>query len=619
MNRVSLGGLISGMDVDAVIEKLMALESTRLKNVQRKQADLQAKQKVWQDVRSKLDTLKLKLDGLRFSSSFRARKATYSDDTVASVTAAAGSTLTTHSLTVDRLATTHVVASKLYNGPNDAVGAAAAGKFTINGKEIVIDQNDTLNSIRDKINGVADIGVRADVVQVVNGATVQYRLALTAKQSGTAGTITIAETGGTPAQELGLLVWDNTSSQWVTNDTSKAQDAHFFLNGQEYTTSSNTISNAIPGLTITLKKAGTTQVTIEQDVDAVADKVKAWVDALNDAISFLKEKTSYDSEKKTGGPLAGDSLARNILTSLRNTISRAVSGLPSSLNEMSEVGVKTGAWGTADYGKVVFDREKFKTQLLSDENGVAKLFGALRNNIALGATVTASSTAAGSFSSADVVNGTADSDRFGSVGGGWESAGVPSPGSPETLTIDLPLNNGVLRTIDQVILSMPDNATYVASQSGLKDYKLEYKGADGNWYTIADVTNNVGATRVFDFAPVQASQVRLTITGTYGSNNPARVTELQVNEYNDGTVASMYRFVDSLLKSTTGALDARDSSMKDQLQSIQKQIDRLTDQLDRYEQNLRAQFARMEKIMSRLQSQGGSLMAALLGGNAAQS
>lgn len=615
MSGLGLSGLMSGMDTDALIETILQYESQKVTSQQIKKAQVEATQQAWGQVRSSLSTLRSKLGTLQLSSTFAARTATLSNPEIASVTVTAGSTLATHTLTVRQLAQYHSLASRTVDDPNAALGQAGTLSFTVGETTVAVTltENDTLNSLRDLINEQLGEHVKAEVTRVPVGAEIKYRLVLTAKTQGLAGAIDLGDYSADPEYQsllssLGLIT-ETEPGEYRLNELSVAQDAAFTLNGIDYTSSSNTVSNLLPGVTITLKRGGasdnTTSITIDQDADKTVKAVEEWVKAVNDAIDLLKDATQYNSETGDRGLLAGEPLARTLLTNLRAMISETAAGLPAELNRLSQVGITTGAYGTADFGRLVLDKEKLKEVVLANEEGVAKLFGAVDNNVALkaaGSTIAATSTADGVFSAADLINGDTDSARFGSMGGGWQSAAAPTADDPQYVTITL---SGE-QPIESVLLFQPDSEAYPARDSGLKEFAVEYwDKVKGEWVELKKVTNHSGPSARVEFDPVTTSQIRVKITGTYGEDNPARLTEIQVIGRNTGPVAGMNRYLRSAFETQTGALDARDAALKSLISDYSKKIDRLKESLSRREELLRAQFSRMERAMAELQRQSG--------------
>lgn len=634
-SSLGLSGLISGVDTDTIVEKLMEIESQRVTLAESRKEALQAKQSAWQEVRTSLSTLRSKLDAIRFASSYRARTATLTDESVASVKVNAGAVETTHQLQVVHLATNHVVASETWQ--------SAAAQLQVSGKlqlkagtsdttsdgetpndamvEIEVKATDSLYSIRDKINNVSSkTGVTASVMPVATTDGTQYRLVLTAKESGLNGAITMS---GDAAVGLGFQSENGDFAHQLV----AAQNADFYLDGAHFTNqSSNEITDLLPGVTITLKKGGattadptasaSTNITIGTDVDKISTAIQDWVSALNDAMDLLSDLTSYDKSTGKAGTLQGDSLARNLKTALRSMLSKQVAGLPKGFSSLSDIGITTGAYGTSDYGKVLVDEETLKAKLAEDAEGVGRVLGAIRQNVALasnGATVTATSTRDSDgtyvYAAEDVINGESSSDRYGSAGGGWASAAVPSADNPQRLTIDFHKK----ATVDEVQLYLADNAN-------LKNFSVEYWDGDldgdwetrvGQWKTLEAVENYTGSSiKSFDFDAVSTSAVRLSVTATKDGAPVEGVTELMVMQQNTGPALLMYQYVNSSL-SSSGALTTRNSSLSDQIADIDDQIERIQKQLEAKEESLRKQFKAMEEALAELQSQGSLVLAQL--------
>lgn len=616
-NPLSLGGLVSGLNTDSLIGKIMEVERARLYSKENEKSQLQAKQKAWGDVRSSLSAVRSKLDALRYPFIFRSRQVTMTDESVASVSASSGAMLTTYTLSVSQLAQAHVVShtdASTKNSPNDAL--SVTGSFNIgigtSLNQIDLTSTDTLNSLADKINA-ANVGVSASIVKVTISGADKYRLVLTSSKTGTDNAIVMNNVTAGTLESLGI----KDASSNYTNVLSAAANATFTLNGVAYERSTNTVDDVVPGLTITLKKQGAgaaTQFTVGLDADKVVEAVKGWLDSVNSTQDLLKRVSDYNPDTKQAGILSGESLVRNQQRMIRSSISNVVAGLPADMNRLSQVGINTGSWGTADYGKVVIDEAKFKEMLIKDAEGVARLFGALRNNPALapnGGTVAlnSGSSTATNYALNDVINDVTDSDRFGTAGGGWKSGAAPTISAPQGFTITF---NGA-KTIDQLTLYQPDPTGFPASTYGLKDFTLEYYDAGtATWKTLETVTNFGGTSQTWDFDPVTTSQVRIQVTATY-NNYEARVTELKVGEYNNGAVIDQYRYLRSVFETETGALDVKDDTLTKRIERANDQIDRIEQQLVEREERLRQQFARMEQAMARLKTQGSAFAMQMIG------
>ena len=166
------------------------------------------------------------------------------------------------------------------------------GKFQINGKEIEVTATDTLNSIASKINSTADVGVNAAIVKIADG---EYRMTLTSKQTGAANAIQVTDDDGILAN-LGFL----DDSGEFANLIQEAADATIKVNGLTVNRASNTIDDVIPGVKLTLKKAGSTNISVERDLDKIITAVKEFVDQYNSTMSFINESMAYNKETKKG-------------------------------------------------------------------------------------------------------------------------------------------------------------------------------------------------------------------------------------------------------------------------------------------------------------------------------
>lgn len=385
-----LSGLISGADTDTLINALLELERVRVYRQESKQVQLEQKQKAWRDVSASLQKVQDKLDPLRFPMVFRTRKVTVSDESVVSVTAEPGAAQASYTLQVVKLAQNHMITTgnkDLYRTADDQLGWA--GTFDIGTrsdalKTITVEETDTLSSLAAKINA-AGSGVLAHVVMVGED---QFRLVLTASESGEANKIQLENEVGQPPggipYETSLLTDILGLAEGVRLTLSEAQDAEIKINGESHTRSNNTFDNILPGISITAKKPSSEAVSATVDVDSnkMVQTVKDWVSALNAAQDQLKTLSAYDSEKKTAGILNGDSLVRSIQYNLRDVLSTKAEGLPNTLNMLSQVGIAYGAYGTADYGKIVVDEAKLKAAIERDPEAVARLFNAETGPIA---------------------------------------------------------------------------------------------------------------------------------------------------------------------------------------------------------------------------------------------
>lgn len=369
MATISSPGLGSGLDINGIITKLMQVESQPLTALATKEASYQAKLSAFGSMKGALSSLQTAVATLKNSSTFTGKSATSSDSAVLTATATSEAAAGSYTISVTQLAKYHAVRSNTnYAATTDTfntgtlsitIGSGTAVDIPIDGT------NNTLAGIRDAIND-ADAGVTASIIN--DGST--NRLVLASKTSGSVGAITVgvadAGSGGTHA--LTTLA----SASLVTTQT--ADDANLMINGIAITRSSNTVSDAIDGLTLTLKKGtlaapGESVVTVAQNTGAVTSAVNAFIKAYNDAIGGIKSMTAYDAANKKASVLTGDSTARNIQSQLSSMVQANVTGVAGGIARLSDIGISVKADGMLE-----LNSSKLSAALADPDTDVAALF-----------------------------------------------------------------------------------------------------------------------------------------------------------------------------------------------------------------------------------------------------
>jgi flagellar hook-associated protein 2 len=211
-----------------------------------------------------------------------------------------------------------------------------------------------LSTVVSAINA-ANMGVNASAIQVSPG---NYKLQLQSATTGSAGRI---------SADLSAL-----SSLGSFNAVSEATDATMQVGtgsgAYTITSSSNTISNVLPGVTLSLTKADpatTVTVSVGGDVDSLSNKVLAMVNSVNDALKFIKDNSTYDQKTTASGYLLGNSTAQR----LQQQAFSAMSSLTSSGVSMKSLGLSISKDGT-----FAFDTAAFKSTYATDPEGVAAVF-----------------------------------------------------------------------------------------------------------------------------------------------------------------------------------------------------------------------------------------------------
>jgi flagellar hook-associated protein 2 len=136
--------------------------------------------------------------------------------------------------------------------------------------------------------------------------------------------------------------------------------------------SSNTFSDVIPGVTITLRSESTSSVsiTINNDVDTIQQNIEDFVSAYNDLVDYIDAKTEYSTLTNTGEELADETIPDRILSRLKSILTSRVSGQPEDLRTLAQLGI------TTDYqtGHLEIDSSTLTDKLTNDLETVETLF-----------------------------------------------------------------------------------------------------------------------------------------------------------------------------------------------------------------------------------------------------
>ncbi len=217
-------------------------------------------------------------------------------------------------------------------------------------RQITIDSsNNTLAGLRDAINS-AKVGVTATLTTV---GTNDVRLLLTSDTIGDNGKITLSGLTGfafDPTTGTGDL------SQANADGGQTAQGSKIKLNGILYNGNSNTITDALDGVTLNLTKVTTsaTTLTVSQDKNSTLKTVLTnIVKAYNDLNTTIRDLGKYDEKTKQGGPLLGNSTLRTVSNAIKNTFQSAVAGISGDYRRLSDLGL-----AIQKDGSIVFDSTK---------------------------------------------------------------------------------------------------------------------------------------------------------------------------------------------------------------------------------------------------------------------
>lgn len=386
-------GLGSGLDVTAIVAKLMAVESQPLTALATREASYQARITAFGTLKGGLAALQTALAGLLDPKAMKTTTASVTDTTLATVAAGTGAVPGSYAFKVSALAQAHKIASTGFAGTGDTVGSGTlqfsfgtfdGTTFAANpdapAKSVTIAPGQaTLAGIRDAVNA-AGIGVTAGIVN--DGSATGNRLVFTSAATGAAMSlkVTVIDDDANPVDASGLsrLAYDPAAAIGAGRNMEQkvaAQNAALTIDGIAISKASNTISDAIEGVTVNLVKANpdvNTTLTVATDTSGIAKSVAGFVKAYNDLQASITGLTKYDVANKKAAVLTGDAAPRTVQTQLRQLLGDTLSGSGLSLTTLQEAGVAFKADGTLG-----LDAAKLDAAIKRDAAGVTRLFAAV--------------------------------------------------------------------------------------------------------------------------------------------------------------------------------------------------------------------------------------------------
>lgn len=368
-STISFSGVGSGIDFNAVRDAILTSRSAPITQIQSKVSTYSTRVDSLKQLNASLATLTSAAEALTNRDLGTGRNAVTGDATIVTASAGATAALGQIDLNVTRLATNLTQTSRPFSSTTAPVltGGATTATFELRkggattGESITIDStNNTLAGLRDAINA-KNAGVTASIVDVGGDGT-QQRLVLSSKETGATNRVELAETTAT-----GTLADLNINSLNPPDGDFTRLDAAFSVNGLAITRSSNNISDAVTGVTLTLKKTGATSVNITQSTD-VENKLRGFVNAYNAIQDFVAGQYKKDGSNRPTGVLAGDSTLRNVQQQLRGVVGAGSDNNGGTLSSLTQLGVTS-----TDDGHLSFDAAVLNEQLKTNPDDVKSL------------------------------------------------------------------------------------------------------------------------------------------------------------------------------------------------------------------------------------------------------
>jgi flagellar hook-associated protein 2 len=340
---ISSPGLGTSLDVNSLVTSLVNAEispaQTRL--IALGNAD-SAKISALGLITSDLSAVQTSLKAFLTGGALTTLTANSSNSSLFTATALSSAVAGNYQVVVDQLATANSITSGAFANSSAVVGN---GTLTIHGggssfNVTLADGANTLSDLRDAINKAADnTGVTATIITGTDGA----HLLLSATETGASNAVSVDTSA--------LISFTGVSGQ-------DANDAIIHVAGIKYQGSSNTISDAIQGVTLNLVGANsgsTSTLSVAANTGSASSAVQDLISNYNTLLSLLNTDTKYDAETKTAGPMLGNSSIQSLYQKVQSTIGGSIATSVGGINSLSQIGITTNKDGSLSLNSTLFN------------------------------------------------------------------------------------------------------------------------------------------------------------------------------------------------------------------------------------------------------------------------
>ena len=361
MTTIRMSGLASELDTEAIIKTLVEAKEVPIKALEEKIADNKELYSTWTEIDTGLSLLKSDASQLTSYTNWQQKTVTSTYDNVVSgatnsFTAATG----TYEIDVTTLAVAHRYHSDAQAGTKTALGYD--GVFSINGEEITVTSDDTIESLVTKINTAATSMGTPSVKASIIGTS----LVIESSVTGTGSDISMSYVSGDDVLNgLNMFAHERV-----------ATDLNATIDGVGVSAKKNTgITTFISGLTLTFAHTGSADLTVARDTSSLKTFIDDFITGYNTMMGYMKDYTAMNSAGgDDNGLLQGDMLANNIQSKSR-LILTSINKNPGQMNQDFNTLYKVGIWFKDKDNEIsIVDEDKLTNALENNFEEVEALF-----------------------------------------------------------------------------------------------------------------------------------------------------------------------------------------------------------------------------------------------------
>ena len=322
------GSLSSGLDVNAMVSALMDVEKIQLGRLEKAKTAYDSQLSNLTRVTNLLNKFTESIDNIDTLFKTHAFKASSSNEHVFSALLS-GNVVSAgvYTVNITQLAAAHQLASTVYTAKDAPLTLDGTLNITTGseGFTLTMSPTDTLENIRDHINNsFNNKSVNASILATtaVDGSA-EFRLMLTSRETGL-------------TQQI-QLSGDMLVALDLTHELTAANDAAFTFDGFDVVRSSNTISDLLDGVTLTLGSQSSATLTIAPDNMNQAENLKKGISSVVDAYNAIVDLIDTNQSTRS----TRDNAYGLIKSRLRNTMEQSLG--EGDIKTWLDLGIKTAA------------------------------------------------------------------------------------------------------------------------------------------------------------------------------------------------------------------------------------------------------------------------------------
>ncbi|MCD0504626.1 flagellar filament capping protein FliD [Bordetella petrii] len=364
----SLGSGSGLTNLEDMLTQLQEAEETRLTQITARQTSFKTRISAYSKIQSAVEAVQKAAAALSDSATLGAVKSNVKGEGL-TVKTEAGAVAGDYRISISELAAAQTLKSGAVEDRKAQMGSGGSLEITLaddSTATVELGSDTSLDGVAKAINSNDEAGVRATIITDGNGDSY---LMLTSKTTGEQAAVKSISSDNSAVQ---AVVGYDAAAASPMSEQQAARNAVISINGITVESQSNTISEAIDGVTLELTATTAADesitVSVTTDPTVLSKAVKSFVDAYNALQTTIGDLTAFDVSTESQSALTGDGTTRNIQSGIAGAL--RVVGSEGTLRTLSQLGITTNP----TTGKLELDQEKLDKALADNPADVNRLF-----------------------------------------------------------------------------------------------------------------------------------------------------------------------------------------------------------------------------------------------------